>query len=603
EELLARLTGVGFQLSPDDRLRSYRLLESFSTDDWSTPGGLRKFGMMLGPVLCRNGAEQETFKRVYAGYLEEITEIKEVIPPPPPPRQKHWYDRLLEEDRVMQLLGLLLMGMLGIFIYGRFFSPDPEPVALQIEAPGKVREGEHHLFRNRSIVPGHDSTTLSWEWELENVESDEEILRDTSKWSLPITVGQVDGSNVFRRATLTVTLPKTKEQHTIEHFFRVGCDDPPPVVAINAKVPQQAQNFSQTFYAELEGDSSDFQQEAFIFSWRLDSLLVPNDGREFTPANLELGQQYLVNLNVARAGAEDYCYTNLTHNYLHGEEEVVLPYYPYEPVSYERISGYRTWWVILLLLGWFFFLVGAWRMWRNQIEALESAARRRREAENKPVVPAAPDAPPYGIPWVSQEALLPLEPSHLKLARGMRHRAGEGGRKHLDAKKTLRATIKAGGYPSPAFTLRRRAGEYVMLIDEVDAQSHQGRLFKRLAAELNRRDVYAEVFYYQKQLNRVWNAQTPHGLPLDEVARQFGGQRLLILGDAHELLDKRAEGRPELAPKVLSWLAAFPERLLLTPVPPIAWGYQEKALYRHFPIFPADTLGITNAAIYLQTYG
>ncbi|MEL7161003.1 MAG: hypothetical protein AAFN92_09605, partial [Bacteroidota bacterium] len=589
-------------------MRAYRLVDTVPVAELGKRGTLERFGLRLGPVLCRSGAEQETFARVYAAYVAELRETTEVLPPPAPAAAPKWYDRFKEERWVMGLLGLVLLGMLTWYLIGQSRDePVPDFVA-QIEGDHMITEYDTLTLLNRTLLPpGRDSSQFSWTWTIYNADTFEELFRDSTQWSLRVRSLAVTPADQNRRASLEILDPQTGRRTVAEHSYRVACGDVPPLRAIVADSLTRPSGVTDVYF-QARFDTAALAERGktpadFEFRWDLDSLTARGENGPVLNYVLAQGRTYHVRLTAFPPEEGEFCATSVEFNYTHGRPRVVLPLHPYDPVDYEQTAGFRAWWVILLLLLSLFWILGARRIWLDQIEQRRETERRRRVAANRPKVPPAPAAPPDGIPGVNQEALLPLENSHLRLARAMRHRAGDGGRRELNALKTLRATVRAGGFPTPRFSLRKRAGEYVMLIDEVDASSHQGRLFKRLASELNRRDVYAEVYFYQRQFNRVWNAREVHGISLEEVARRHGGQRLLILGDGHNLVAQHTDGRPELTERDQSWLPAFPERILLTPVPPVAWGYVEKTLYRHFPVFPADTTGILHAANYLQAYG
>jgi hypothetical protein len=76
EGLFLRLEAAGFEITPADRLRVYRLLRAFGPDNLKNP---EELGMILGPALCHNGGEQAKFARIYAAYLAELKETRPVL--------------------------------------------------------------------------------------------------------------------------------------------------------------------------------------------------------------------------------------------------------------------------------------------------------------------------------------------------------------------------------------------------------------------------------------------------------------------------------------------------------------------------------------------
>ncbi|SEQ06268.1 hypothetical protein [Neolewinella agarilytica] len=567
-----------------------------------TPQSLADFGKRLGPVLCRSGAEQEMFKSVYSTYVKELTTLPTVVERPLT-REEKWYDRFLVEKWALGLISLLLGGMLGIYVVNKLNTPLEVEVVAEIIGPTEVREGEERNFYNNSIFPGKDSSSLEWEWQIINDQTLEVLKTDSSHWTLSTTIlPSREGENT-RQVNLTVTDPTTGATANATHSYRVNCATPPPIITIltpreSIEINESEEaNYFLAQFDSLELANLGYTRDDFNYQWFLDGTPSADFSNWLFQPELEPGKTHEIKLNVGTKANPDFCTSNFTINYALEQTRVILPIYNYQPVQYEHIAGFRPWWPLTLIALWIGGLFWSWRRWKQEIERKKAEARAAEKKEKEePGITPAPDAAPYTIPWISQENRLPLEPSQLALARAMRHRAGSTGRKELDAAKTLKATIASGGFPEARFNVRERAGEYVLLIDEVDGLSHQGRLFKRLAKELTRRDVYAEVFYYQGQLNRCWNEQEPHGLNVEDLAVRFGGQRLLVIGSGHDFLDHHASEKPGLTPRHEEWLKAFPDRTLLTPVPPVAWSFEEKVLHRHFSLFPADSRGILEAA-------
>lgn len=605
EGLFLRLEAAGFEITPADRLRVYRLLRAFGPDRLKNP---EELGMIIGPALCRNGGEQAVFSRIYATYLEELRATKPALGRPAEAadlgtetRVKRWFDR--SWPYIMLISFVVALG--GFFLV-RDYLRESGKTSVAIIGPDVARIDESIVFENASYFSGKDSTELQWVWTITSGSTGDTILVDSTNWDLPYRVAPILDDQAQQLVALEISAPGNQNNGRAIKSLDVRCSNPPPLIGI--KLPEDLANnspyteyrFTALFDEELL-ESEGRKPDDYEYSWRVDG---ENQGRSRTLVTaLPVEKRYEIQVTVSSGRASAPCQVKHATDVVTGVAKVTVPTYAFQPVEHERNAGIKKW--VPWTLGgiWIALFIWGFRRWNKEVRALKQAAREeaemRKRAEDK-VLAIAPDKPPYKIPWVSQAKNIPLEASHLRLARAMRQRASEEGARVLNVPATLKATINSGGYPNARFSAKSFASEYVLLIDEVDPKSHRGRLFRRLATELTRRDVYAEVFYYQHQLNRCWNEREPEGISTDELVQRFGGQRLLILGDGHELLDHAAKGVPSIAPRYLQWISAFPQRLILTPIAPVDWGFQEKLLSRYFGLFPSDGAGILLAAEKLE---
>ncbi|MTB50264.1 carboxypeptidase-like regulatory domain-containing protein [Lewinella sp. W8] len=607
EGLFLRLEAAGFEITPADRLRVYRLLRAFGPDRLKKP---EELGLILGPALCKNGGEQAVFARIFATYLEELKETRPVIGHPQAAGEqttdkkvRRWFDRAWP----YVMLASFALAAISFFLIRDYLRTTGE-TTVSITGPNTARIDEAIVFTNSSYFPGLDSTDLRWTWTVTSGPTGDTILVDSTNWDLPYRVAPIVDEAAQQLITLEVWAPQTSSNGRTIKYLDVRCSNPPPLIGIELPEsladysPENEYDFTALFDDELLATLG-YRPEDYEYKWTVDG---ESQGRDRTLAiKLPAEKRYEIAVTVSLRRAVAPCEITHLTDVLTGIEKVTVPTYAFLPVTHDRNAGIRSWLPWTLGGLWLLLFVWGFRRWWKQVKELEQAAREeaelRKRAEER-VLAVAPDRPPYKIPWVSQTKNIPLETSHLRLARAMRERASEEGARVLNVPATLKATINSGGFPNARFSAKSFASEYVLLIDEVDPKSHRGRLFRRLSAELTRRDVYAEVYYYQHQLNRCWNEREPDGLAIEELAQRFGGQRLLILGDAHELLDHAAKGVPSIAPHHLQWISAFPQRLILTPIAPVDWGFQEKLLFQHFGLFPSDSEGIFLAAEKLENH-
>lgn len=160
-----------------------------------------------------------------------------------------------------------------------------------------------------------------------------------------------------------------------------------------------------------------------------------------------------------------------------------------------------------------------------------------------------------------------------------------------DIPATIRSTIRAGGMPTFELRRRKRAPQYLMLIDQRGPRDHLAGLYAELAAELNRRDVDTVHYFYDRSPRRCWKDRRDYGTytTIEYLQGEFPGSRLLLVGEPEALLDL-----PQLRPSNLAadLLDAWPNTALLCTRPTAEWDNAELALCQLMPVVPANAAGL-----------
>ena len=190
----------------------------------------------------------------------------------------------------------------------------------------------------------------------------------------------------------------------------------------------------------------------------------------------------------------------------------------------------------------------------------------KEQKEEKTIALNQKDKAPYFIPFRDQSGFVKTTAEQFRLADVMRMRQ-EGLRREVDVASTVKATVNQGGFPKLQFAYNTQPTDYLFLIDEQSANSHQAALFKHLTLQLREQDVYIETFFYHSNFHHFWNRRNPDGLSLEGLRRRYSHFRLVILGDGHGLIDPFAKGEPALRKKDVNTLRMWKQRILLTPVP------------------------------------
>ena len=163
--------------------------------------------------------------------------------------------------------------------------------------------------------------------------------------------------------------------------------------------------------------------------------------------------------------------------------------------------------------------------------------------------------------------------------------------RELDARATVRATIREGGVFTPTYGARRASPEYLLLIDRASAQDEQARVADELCARLTENGVFVEPYYFQGDARSCRSARRADeaAVTLRHLAGRYPEHRLLVFGDGASFFETFT-GRPH---RWLAQLAHWEARALLMPEPPAPHGDREQELRRRdFLLLPAGAEGL-----------
>jgi hypothetical protein len=142
-----------------------------------------------------------------------------------------------------------------------------------------------------------------------------------------------------------------------------------------------------------------------------------------------------------------------------------------------------------------------------------------------------------------------VEKQKLFAARGLR-RTFQVLRQHspvasneINVERTIRATIRTGGFVELRYGTRPALPEYVLLYDEMGMRDHMALLAEGLVTRLDAERIAVTRYSYHGDLQRVRKiGKKPEFMDFAEVAAHHPGQRLLILCGTLELNEYRHEG-------------------------------------------------------------
>ncbi|WP_441236060.1 hypothetical protein [Bradyrhizobium sp. 930_D9_N1_4] len=168
----------------------------------------------------------------------------------------------------------------------------------------------------------------------------------------------------------------------------------------------------------------------------------------------------------------------------------------------------------------------------------------------------------------------------------------------IDVSSSLRATVRAAGWPTIRRATHRNSLEVVLFVDREGAADHLAFLAQLLEDRL--RSAGATVTRYDFRLTPTRLTQVsgrPEGAAVENVERivaRHVGQRLILIGDGHGLVDGR-DIDDELRLRRL--LGEFAQVHVLTPTPEDFWEHHERRLLQSgFNVAYCDRQGIEDTA-------
>ncbi|MDX2280194.1 MAG: formylglycine-generating enzyme family protein [Saprospiraceae bacterium] len=598
-------------MSPAHRVRAWRVLEAMGPAHIADPAGLK---MYLAPVFARSATEQEQFYTVFERFVAKITEpdpdvelvdAQSDIPPEPKQSRKG-------QDYI--LWGLLLLFVIVVnweawqqynsdqkkkkfffFSLEKLINGKGQDPAFEGAGEGGTifdknatfRDGDSLLVINVSKY-ANQTDSLSYHFNarifIEGDKTQGELLQPfgPNSW---LTVLKPPRGFLYPFIEIYGNNTANTWKDTFKYSFVIQCAHIPDFPAL--QVPKSIQQ-GGTLKCNVVGKLD----KGLDYAWVIDND-TPIHGATASKKIDQAGQvsvQFTINDTLA-AGA---CARDTSFTVQVGDERVQLPLPAYVTDQSEPVGKFN-WlsYLILLLTG--VLAVWSWYQWSRR----KAPKPPEPQAGVRTNLPEKTDKPPYYIPFREQKGVLRSSKAEFRLGDALRLRQ-EGQHQLLDIPATLQATLDRGGFPTARFRYQTKPTDYLFLVDEQLPGNHLARLFRHLAENLRGQDVHLELFWYDAGFTRFWNRDVPLGLSLEGLQRAFPEHRLVILGNGHALIDPFAENMPRLRPNLVASLKAWSMRLLLTPQPVVDWNWRESAIYRWFPLFPADIQGMLKAAEFIE---
>lgn len=161
-----------------------------------------------------------------------------------------------------------------------------------------------------------------------------------------------------------------------------------------------------------------------------------------------------------------------------------------------------------------------------------------------------------------------------------------------DVPATIRAIIKAGGYPKFIFKKRKQAPRYLALIEQQSPRDHLAGYAAELVKEINHRDLEADYYFFDKNPAHCWKVQRDlHTHKSIELLKsEWSGARLLLFGHASRFVNPQNGMPSNLA---LDLPDDFSQVAFLASNPSAEWGAPEHSLSSLMPVLPMSVEGLS----------
>lgn len=160
-----------------------------------------------------------------------------------------------------------------------------------------------------------------------------------------------------------------------------------------------------------------------------------------------------------------------------------------------------------------------------------------------------------------------------------------------DVPGTIRAITRAGGYPKLVFKKRKQAPRYLALIEQQSPRDHLAGYAAELVREINRRDLEAEYYFFDKNPGHCWKEQREQQthISIERLRSEWSGARLLLLSHASHFVNPATGTPSNLA---LELPDDFSNVALLATNANVEWGAAERSLSSLMPVVPMSVEGL-----------
>lgn len=157
----------------------------------------------------------------------------------------------------------------------------------------------------------------------------------------------------------------------------------------------------------------------------------------------------------------------------------------------------------------------------------------------------------------------------------------------VNVEKTINKTIENFGYIIPVFQQTLRARRYTILVNKKFVKSTQFSLFNYLIENFKTNNLPFDYFFF-KDINMLYD-QNNQIVSINEILERCSENTFIFFSDGYHFINYQTNDINPLEKKLFSIVE---NKIVVTPIPYLDWGAEEKLLRNHLPIIPADFVGL-----------
>lgn len=596
-QLIEILRGEGFEISNRTILDVQKILANLDDVAKKDTANLK---YLLAPLVCRNKEEQDKFYRVFDNYESGLnTYSKDIL-------DKADNDKKAEEERKIiaeqnrkkriKWIKIIAFSVLiiaaGCWAYLYFDKLKPKETRPYLSVSAEIKR------KDSSFITNLPSVNTPYDGSVEILKDDAVIfsakLGDTIKGSNYTVDWKLNNSNVTNVRTINqvfaasdtnqLTAYLLEGNKRIDSFIStipVLCEHR-PIFSIENAGHTADNELEYTFRAKTDDEK---QLRNYQYEWYIDDQ--PKEGDSVMKNSVPRMRAYTVKL-VAYKGKTKFC-DEYSITVIKNE----LPELELAAVGTAPLVLQKEWNDTFLKYLFWTLLFGGLLIYNlfyeERLKKILKQFFGNNEEESTTRKGKGTYTGPFTIAFNSQETKIHTEPAILQLAETLRKRH-ETDVYRLHIGKTIRSTIKKGGFPDFQFTPVTQPVDYLVFIDKEYPSSHIVKLYNYVVSSLAKEQVNLTVYNYHREPLLLSNEKLNHQLiPVDKLSRLYPGTILFLFADAETFF--RPHSR-QLYDWVKDKFKNWQTKIIFTAISEKDWGEREKVLYdAGFTVVPADING------------
>ncbi len=561
--LFAQLRAEGFEINTATILDVQKVLANLNEDDVAD---IHTLPSLLGPLICRNKEEQLKFYTICKKYFESVTCDLATAPPPV----------IKTRTRKIILLSVGLILIAATIVYFIVKNKHVPSSTIQVFNSNNNQDfivNDTIMFKV-SWSDSADNSRFNYEWVI-----GDSVYRQQSVQRVFVKAGSY-------KEKLSITHKNGKSFSGMEGEISINCEKKP---SVDIEKEGSGIGGQKIYRSRITNPSKNSGQYSYL--WNLNNKFV--SGQKDYYSNISSDSPYTIQL-IVQFDKGVHCSVDSLTTTITETPEIALALIGKNPLQISRKLNMQN---LLWLIGGLFIIpslasFGIYRQLLNKRKKeKEELERLKREQEAIRRHTGSEDeekkyAGPYSIEFAPQDEKIFAETGISQLAETLRKRHSSDNY-HLNVYKTIRQTIKSGGFPSLQFTPKTQPTDFLILLDNEFPDGHLTHLFSWLIGKLKKEEVQFNAYSFYKEPLLLNNQSLSHHLlPLDKIARLYPESIVLIFSGANGFFDS-------YHPQVKNWIKQkfrnWETKLIITPVTKNDWGSKELALYdAGFTVVPAD---------------